>query len=513
VLLVAAVPGAWAQSTATAQDELVTNGDFNSSDGWTVPAGWTIAGGQATHTSGGGTGALARAVTIVVGERYEVHINYNGGTTGNLTIEFGGLRFVDAAGDRASAVDFAGTATSTATLTLTPSNDYDGVLADVSIRQAEGDPQTRLDIYGFAMLDMGYEDGQNDPLWFDVLRPTKLPAFEDQFGRDGRWFAGVRQSRFGVKSYTPTDLGELRVTFEYELFGTGVDAGQTTFRLRHAWGELGQIGAGQTWSPFMDPDVFPNSIEYWGPNGMIFFRNVQFRWTPWSTDDGSNFMIALERPGASGDQGDFADRIELQNILGRFPAPDISSHVRFADDWGHVQLAGIVRWIRWDDLLDDEFDLNGEETGWGVNLSSNLNLGRHVARLQVAYGEGIQNYFNDAPVDIGIRTNLGDLRRPIVGEALPILGVVAFMDLNWSDRWTSTVGYSLVDIDNSDGQADDAFRTGHYALGNILYHPVTNVFLGPELQWGQRNNFADDFTSDDLRIQFSAKFSFSRSIQ
>ncbi len=75
----------------------------------------------------------------------------------------------------------------------------------------------------------------------------------------------------------------------------------------------------------MDPDVFPNSIEYWGPNGMIFFRNVQVRWTPWS-DGNSNFVIAAERPGASGDQGPFADRIELENISARFPAPDISSH-------------------------------------------------------------------------------------------------------------------------------------------------------------------------------------------
>ena len=78
----------------------------------------------------------------------------------------------------------------------------------------------------------------------------------------------------------PTDVGEIKTIFEFELFGTGVDAGQTTFRLRHACGELGQFGAGQTWSPFMDIDVFPNSIEYWGPNGMVFFRNVQVRWMP-----------------------------------------------------------------------------------------------------------------------------------------------------------------------------------------------------------------------------------------
>ena len=127
-----------------------------------------------------------------------------------------------------------------------------------------------MDIYGFTMLDMGYDFGQNDPNWFDVMRPTKLPAFPNEFGRDGRLYAGVRQSRFGVKAYLPTSLGVVKTIFEFELFGVGNQAGETTFRLRQAWGELGPIGAGQTWSPFMDPDVFPNSLEYWGPNGMVF---------------------------------------------------------------------------------------------------------------------------------------------------------------------------------------------------------------------------------------------------
>ena len=25
----------------------------------------------------------------------------------------------------------------------------------------------------------------------------------------------------------------------------------------------------------MDVDVFPNILDYWGPNGMLFFRNTQ----------------------------------------------------------------------------------------------------------------------------------------------------------------------------------------------------------------------------------------------
>ena len=62
-------------------------------------------------------------------------------------------------------------------------------------------------------------------------------------------------------------------------------------------------------------------------------------------------------------------------------------------------------------LLDDEFDLSGDATGWGLNLSSNLKAGRRTSiRLQFVFGEGIQNYMNDAPVDIGIAEQLPELR-------------------------------------------------------------------------------------------------------
>lgn len=368
----------------------------------------------------------------------------------------------------------------------------------------------RLDIYGFAMVDMGYQFGQNDPDWFDVVRPTKLPAFENEFGEDGHYFAGVRQTRFGVKSYFPTELGELKTTFEFELYGTGVDAGQTTFRLRHAYGELGQFGAGQTWSPFMDIDVFPNSLEYWGPTGMVFFRNVQFRWMPIQGD--TRLTIALERPGASGDGGLYADRVELSGIKPRFPLPDLSAEYRYADEWGYFEVAGILREMKWDDTLQDEFDLSGSATGWGINLSSNIKMSKDTLRLQYVYGEGVENYMNDAPVDVAIKKNPSSSTSPIVGEALPLMGLVLFLDHTWNDKWTSSVGYSRVDIDNSDGQEPSAFKTGQYALGNLLFTPVKNVMMGGEFQWGRRENFSDGFSVDDYRIQFSFKYNFAASI-
>jgi hypothetical protein len=373
----------------------------------------------------------------------------------------------------------------------------------------ETEKKSSIDVYGFVMLDSGYDFKQENPNWFDVLRPTQLPSFKGEFAPDGNVFAGVRQSRFGVKSSTPTEFGDLNTIFEFELFGTGVDAGQTTFRLRHAYGELGQFGAGQTWSPFMDIDVFPNSLEYWGPNGMVFFRNVQVRWMPLRSSRG-RITLALERPGASADQGVYSGRIELQGVKPRFNFPDFSWQARMIRDWGYLQLAGIVRKIGWVDTNNDAFNLGGHAIGWGLNLSSNLKMGKNdVAKLEVVYGAGVQNYMNDAPVDIGIK-NTGNPARPIKGVALPMLGIVSFLDHDWSKHFSSSIGYSMLNIENSNAQNPSDFHQGHYALTNLLYHPIPKVTIGGEFQYGRRVNFSDGFNANDYRMQFSFKYDWSK---
>ena len=382
------------------------------------------------------------------------------------------------------------------------------VAVSPAARAQETKPQ--LTVYGFAMLDMGYDAKQNDPSWFDVMRPTKLPSYENQFGADGRWYSGVRQSRLGVKGSFPTALGELKTQFEFEMFGVGVDAGQTTIRLRHAYGEIGHFGAGQTWSPFMDIDVFPNSLEYWGPSGMVFFRNVQVRWMPIQGD--TRMTIALERPGASADAGDYADRIELQGVTGRFPLPDLSAEYRMGQPWGYVEAAGILRYMVWDDMNGDQYDLSGHAVGWGLNLSSNVKISKDVLRMQVVFGQGIENYMNEGPADIGIEKNPGNAVTPAKGKPLPVLGLVAFLDHVWNDQFSSSVGYSQVKITNSDGQAANAFKLGHYALANVTYTPVANFMTGLEFQYGQRQNNSDGWKVNDYRIQFGAKFNFSSTI-
>jgi hypothetical protein len=174
-------------------------------------------------------------------------------------------------------------------------------------------------------------------------------------------------------------------------------------------------------------------------------------------------------------------------------------------DWGHVQVASILRRMNWDDATPLPDDSSGSATGWGINLSGNLKLlESDTLRLQAVYGEGIANYMNDATFDVGAT---GDAD---IGEALPTTGIVAFYDRTWSERYTSSIGYSLIDIDNSAAQAPSAFATGQYALANLLVHPVPNLMWGGELQWGERENNSDGFTVDDYRFQVSVKYNFSK---
>ena len=371
--------------------------------------------------------------------------------------------------------------------------------------------QTTYDIYGFVMTDIGYNDIGVDPEWFDVQRPTKLAASDaeqDDFGQDGSTFFSVRQTRFGVKTSTPTRMGDLKTQFEFEMFGVGPDAGQTTIRLRHAYGELGKWGVGQYWSPFMDIDVFPNTVEYWGPNGMVFFRNVQVRYMPIQGD--TRLTIALERPGASGDQGVASDIIG-GGIVARYPLPDLSAEYRRAFSKGYVEFSGIVRRIEWEDNGGGATDLSGDVTGWGLHVSSNLkfNGGKDVLRLSAVTGEAIQNYMNDAPVDVGVESNPGDPVTPFVGVGIPMTGIVAFLDHTWNDRFSSSVGYSRIDIDNVELQAPDAFKSGQYFLANLMVYPVPNLMAGVEGGWINRENNSDGYDVDQMHIQFSAKYNFS----
>jgi hypothetical protein len=370
-----------------------------------------------------------------------------------------------------------------------------------------------IDIYGFVMADAIYDFKRVDPDWNDTLRVSTIPTTDGLYGEDGEFVFSVRQTRFGVKGDWDTDYGDVSAIFEWELFGTGGDAGQTTPRLRHAWATWKNFGMGQYWSNFMDADVFPNTIDYWGPTGMVFYRNKQMRYTwPMGEDE---FAISLEDPGTALTVGKFRD--ECSNELGEscestlgdeFQAkndlPDLALRYRNNADWGHWQLAGMARKLGYErkDTGDDD-----SEFGWGINASTVINttdLDR--LKLQLVFGEGIGNYMNDGGVDIAPDSAV---RGNASAEAVPLLGIVAYYDHYWSEKWSTSVGWSTTQLDTSKGQAGDEFEQGQIAQVNLLHYPTDGVLIGGELIWGERED-VDGATGDDLRVQMSLKVNFPR---
>lgn len=378
----------------------------------------------------------------------------------------------------------------------------------------------RLEVYGFVQLDAIYDFDRVDPAWNATLRSSKIPVNcpgDPGCGSDGETVLSVRQSRLGFRAFVPTQLGELKTIFEFDLFGVGVDEGQTTFRLRHAWGELGQFGAGQTSSLFMDPDVFPNVVDYWGPSGMVFLRNPQVRWTPWNTDHW-RAAIAIEAPGNGFDQGKVGIVSPDVNLRAWNSYPDLTGQLRYADDWGHAQLAAIIRGLGVEgrSAAEEQFreTFRQKQLGWGVNASGVLEMATIAPALegdqllvQVAYGRGIASYMNDGGSDVG-----PDMDPPGANaQTIPSLGWLVYYNRAWNERWTSSVGYSEHRQYPLDGQTESAYKAARYASLNVLYHPIANMLVGPELLWGQREN-KDGENGDDTRVQVTFKYDFAGTI-
>jgi hypothetical protein len=382
-----------------------------------------------------------------------------------------------------------------------------------SVPAVAEDSGRSFEIYGFAQADYIQDfGGRLSPDWDDALRPSKI-GIDGQYGGDGQSSISVKQSRFGVKGTMPTGASSspLSFKFEFDLFGTGADAGQTTFRLRHAYGEWGSILAGQTNSLFMDIDVFPNTIDYWGPAGMVFYRNVQIRWTPYKTEN-SHFAIAIERPGNDIDSGNvrLIEGFEDAQIQNDETLPDLTAQWRIGGDWGHFQAAGILRKVGFEfrQFPGDKWRSNSE-TGWGINLGSTINtFGDDKILLQVVYGEGIANYMNDGGMDLAPQASFsGEDLTGVQAKAVPLTGIVAYYDHYWSKKWSSSIGYSYTEVDNTNFQDASSFHKGDYASVNLLTYPIDNMMVGGELLWGKRTN-NDGANDDDVRFQFTVKYNF-----
>ncbi len=363
--------------------------------------------------------------------------------------------------------------------------------------------QPTFEAFGFAQVDYIQDFNRVNPAWNAMLRASKVPTVDGQYGSDGEAIVSARQSRFGVKGSFPAGAHDLKARLEWDFFGGGSNpdsAGQSSIRLRRAYGEWGPVLGGLTDSLFMDDDYWPNIVEYWGPTGMVFFRNVQIRYTA-PLPGPHSVAVAIERPGA--DIQGYPN--EAPELKGKNTLPDLTARYRLGGQkWGYVQVSGILRRLSW-----ENGPRSGHVVGWGLNASSTIKLVPDRVHLlpAIVYGAGCENYMNDATPDVAAS---GTLAAP-EAKAVPLLGLSVFVDVYWNKLLTSSVGYSMVNLDNPTLERDvhpAAYHKGEYASANVLVHPAPNFLIGPELQWARRTD-ANGADGDDVRLQISAKFAFS----
>ncbi len=372
---------------------------------------------------------------------------------------------------------------------------------DKSIELTNSD--TSLQISGQIWLDAIYDDGEMTNR--AGFQPSSISYDKGATSDNTTLSAG--QSNLTVNSYTPTKYGAMITRIGVDLFDT---QGNAKFNLTHLWGELGSWGAGQTFSGFMDIDAFPNILDYWGPNAVVFARQPQIRYNH-SLNPDDKLMFTIEKSDADLALPNFVSGNELlfkeQNDLPDITATYINNFAK-----GYFKSSLILRQIGYETTTDSD-----KVVGWGINLTGKYALdSKNTFKYQLATGEGIGRYINDTCCSYyadgqadGVATGGSDAGISSSGnlKAIPITAGYAYLDHQWNEQYTSSVGFGYVDIDNIDTQRSRALHSSLYSNVNIIWNPTPMSRVGVELQYGKVESFANE-QADNFRLQTSIGFKY-----
>jgi len=349
--------------------------------------------------------------------------------------------------------------------------------------------QTILKIGGYFKTDFIYDlkpAGNTD-----AFIPSSFPI--PQISSVNNTTVSIRPTRLSLDFRVPyTQVGEVRFYVEADFFGTNA----TTPRLRHAYAQARNFLIGQTFTNFMDPDAFADTLDFQGPNGMVSLRNPQFRYglalSPHTT-----FYISAEKPTS-----DIIFKTAQFNAQPNAPSPDGAIRLREEFERGHFQVAGLFRSVAAflpDGRTDSVF-------GWGVNTSLGVKtFGKDNVIFAVAAGHGISRYIQDT-------SGLGIDAEPASGVhthlvATPAVGIEAAYQHYWFKRLRSSAIYSYAAVNDTDLAAPTTYNHATYTGTNLIWNPGGSLNLGAEFLYGWTME-QNGQKANAPRIQFSAKYSF-----
>jgi hypothetical protein len=309
--------------------------------------------------------------------------------------------------------------------------------------------------------------------------------------------ANGKGSQLIIDVRAPTMAGSPRFYYQNDFFGSG--SSEFNYRVQHLYGRIYDVTVGQTFSPFEDPDIWPDTVDYEGPNSMIFARFPLVRYRLGLTDD-------WELNGGLTQADTQVSNFDGEVVEGVNHAPDFAFNVRGeSTDVGHVQLSTVLRDLgaRSDMFGDDEV------FGWGLNLAGNLIITlpwkdtvSDWIGAQFTYGEGIGRYGNDSGffATDAAYTSGGDLR------ALPYFGAFVGYTHRWLPDWRSTATYGYVNVDSKGTQGPDAYHQTQYASINLVWQMRERLSVGLEGLYGD-NQKESRRSGDVFRTQVGVAYS------
>ena len=334
------------------------------------------------------------------------------------------------------------------------------------------------------------EDPQNtgNP---DRFVTAQIPVDGDFVKGEGNQFnVNAKGSQLSLDVRAPELPGSPRFYYQNDFFGSG--SADLNFRVRQLYGQIFNVVLGQTFSVFEDPDAWPDTVDYEGPNSAIFARRPLVRYQ-WQVAKTWQLNFGLEKPSSEVDTSIDPDAQQVNH------APDGGLNVRWEDSkYGHVQLGAIFRDIG----VKGPIVGNQNTFGWGVNLSTSLNVfDRDSMQAQLTYGHGLFRYFNDDFQNNDAAFNSsGDL------TAIPAFGAMIGYTHKWNDYLRSTASYGYVHLDNQFSQESSAYHQTHYASLNLVWKARKRLSIGFEALYGHKEE-KSGADGDAFRLQIGALYS------